>query len=68
MNLIGRVSRPGVALRARSSLAPSPTAHAESEQHESGHEPAAGGFQLRVGQNIFLGQNVEPGESRAAEK
>src|SRR4030095_14148829 len=50
--------------RIRVGLTPAPTAHAKSEQHESGHEPAAGGFQFWVGKHVFMRQNVEPSERR----
>jgi hypothetical protein len=48
--------------------APPPTAHAESEQHESGRQPAARGFQFRIGENIFVRQNVEPSHARAEQE
>ncbi len=66
MSLNRRTSR--FRMRIRVGLTPSPTAHANSEQHESGHQPAAGGFQFRIGENVFVRQNVEPSERRSGDE
>lgn len=52
----------------RASVTPPPTAHAEGEQHESGHQPAGGGFQFRIGENVLVRQDVEPSERGAREE
>ena len=66
MSLNQRTGPPRTRIRVGLTLAP--TAHAKSEQHESGHEPSTGGFQFRVGQNVFMRQNVEPNERRCRDE
>jgi len=66
MSLSRRTGR--LRTRIRVGLTPAPTAHSKSEQHESGHEPAAGGFQFRIGKNVFVRQNVEPSKRRSRDE
>ena len=66
MMLSRRASR--LRTRLRVGLTPAPTAHAKGEQHESGHEPSASRFQFRVGQHVFVRQNVEPSERRSRDE